>query len=343
MGGRVMPVDAVWVVEGIDVIRAFLDEVVVRQVDGRPGYEQVEEQQEIVLVVGHEVPGPDDRQQYRGREDDGDQDSAQDRAGGNRPPRAERRHEREHPAIQVHGVDSDDAESDGQQDDHPGRAANHCIDPGNSAQLRVDGGHHAGHDHQPQSAQVRANKSGPERRRNPDIFPEVAGIVRYIWCVTDLEYCDDRDREQERSSGEASWRPVEPAVHEESNCQYDEAGQESKCASPLPLVDQVITENRQDQRGDTQDDYAGVKTQAMEDRAQPLCGGYDTCCKEADVQDNAEDNRQYSSIETELAAALDELRHPKTRALRRVERHENSAYQVADHYRDHSPEKVIAH
>ena len=41
--------------------------------------------------------------------------------------------------------------------------------------------------------------------------------------------------------------PVEPAVHEESNCQYDEAGQESECASPLPLVDQVITENRQDQ------------------------------------------------------------------------------------------------
>ena len=75
-------------------------------------------------------------------------------------------------------------------------------------------------------------------------------------------------------------------MHEESNGQDDEAGQECECASPLPLVDEVIAENCEDQRRDAQDDYTAVKAQAVKDRAQPLCGRYDTCCKKADVSPN---------------------------------------------------------
>jgi hypothetical protein len=62
--------------------------------------------------------------------------------------------------------------------------------------------------------------------------------------------------------------------------------------------------------------------------------------KEADVHDAGNQHHQQGAEGAELRAALDHLRDAHLRALRRVQRHQHAADQMADENRDDAPEQI---
>src|SRR5438093_1456083 len=103
---------------------------------------------------------------------------------------------------------------------------------------------------------------------------------------------------------------------ENGSGEEDESKQKQEGGDPLPIMDQVVAPDREQQRRHGDDQDRDVQIESRPQRVQALCGRNRAGCKETDVQEDAESDRQQCAVETKLAPALNQLRDAQTWTLR---------------------------
>lgn len=330
------------------VVAFAVDEVVVDQVDGAPGREEGQQEQDERLEGVQERMLP--RQRHTGGRAHDQQHEHQPLA-----PRdvhmaakaADDGGDAHEAAIRIQRRDGDLAERDAEvQQRRRGARAAQADDVGHLAAGELSGRHgrsqHAqGHGDLRAQHRARADRQeGPERRRAAG---QVARIVGHVGAVGDLPGGRQRYRQQERGPAEMAdpQQLAEVAQRDHAAEQVNEGDQPQHAGHAADDVDHAVAEHghQHDDGGEQQDARAVADPEQLADglaRQHRARGG------EAQVHQAHQYDGNRRAVDAELHPAGDHLRQAQPGPLRRVQGHHGAAEHLADEQADQRPEHIAA-
>ena len=205
-------------------------------------------------------------------------------------------------------------------------------DTGAIEALASPGSEHGADDHHPATAERRSPVGPEERLAHWHVRRQVAGTVRDVDGPADLiaghhpELAEERAR-VERADAERAGRVVDEKERDREDPEDENHGIGEP---PLSLVDQVISDQCDDEGHDRRDDNPQLG-RAVRGAAHSVASQDGVENVEAGVLDVGEEPDQERPDVAELRARLDHLRQAELGSLRGVERHEQRADQHADH------------
>ncbi|MNJ44925.1 hypothetical protein D3C77_399990 [compost metagenome] len=201
--------------------------------------------------------------------------------------------------------------------------------------------HRTEHERQART-QRRTQVGGPEGRRHTNVLRQVARIVRDIRSKGDLP--ERRQRYGGQPAGD-----VEAATGEEisgldvgedvAEAQHDAHAQHPG-ANTVEHMDEAVANDADDPRTQGANDDTYRHRHAVDHAMQRLAGQDDVGSEEADVHHPGNHHHQQCTQGAELGPALDHLRNAHLRALRRMQRHQHAADQMANEDGDDAPDQV---